>query len=179
MTETKKQKRSSSDYFILKIRTYADDRLLNKTKPGEPLPKQHYERAQSFNDFIWSFISYMTKNDKDYWYANYMFDARECALDYIEENFGIMMLRNYESATKWIIPKEMAETIDWIKLNIPDNLPHNVLKRVNLLMYSFQIDKDLKWRRAESLERTKNFMEKEGLVLENGVYIKKNVTNNP
>ena len=74
------------DYYIFKIKYFADKKILDEWhKNNGPTPKQHWQRAQDYNKFIWKFIKKVTGKPDTYWYKTYAFEARECAFEYVEE----------------------------------------------------------------------------------------------
>lgn len=139
------------DYFIIKIRCYADEKLLKKSRDeGGPLPKQHYERAEEFHNFIWKLIKKITKKGSDYWCVEYMMDGRMCALESIEESHGIIF-NDGEGWATFMIPKKHNYVISWIKENIL--LPHKIVLKTNVRFLGWT-KRDLKWRRKYAKEIT-------------------------
>lgn len=140
------------DFHILKIRSYADKSMMkfyhNENHPRyTEACKQHWERAQSYTKFKWLFINEVTqlKNDR-YWYEHYGFFADECALEYIQEKYGVIVERG-EGWVTYMIPKKKTELFEWCKENLPNN-PYKVMKRTLINYYNYR-NEDLTWKRKE------------------------------
>ena len=137
------------DYYIFKTRYYADEKLLDKWHNGGTQPQQHWDRAQNHNKFIWDLIKKVSGKDDKYWMMQYMSDSKECALDYIEENFDI----KYSDSEGWItifVPKSNEKIFKWCKINCKN--PWKVLKKTRLGAFSY--NRNLKWRREMSRDFT-------------------------
>jgi hypothetical protein len=125
------------DFFIIKVRTYADEKVLNKfhKTPGHeelPYPKQHYERAVDHNKFYWKFIEKVTGKGNVFWFREYMFGTKECVEDEIKESHGIIILDG-EGWCTYLIPIKHVELIEWFKTNV--FLPTKVLKKIRSMFY--------------------------------------------
>lgn len=134
------------DFYIIKIRYYADENLLKKCHSNEPLPTQHMDRAKTFTEFRWQFIEKMTGQNSQYWYTEYPFETIECAFEYIEEKFDIRIHKGEGWETFWI-PKTQPEIFEWIKENCKN--PYRELQKSNTSFWSFRSE-DKTWRRKMS-----------------------------
>lgn len=122
------------DYHIIKIRFYASKYLLDKfhkdkQNHSKPYPRQHRERAQQYNKFFWEFINYVTNTPTRDWYQEYGFMSRECALEELQEKFGILT-SDGGGERVFLIPKGREDIFEWIKENV--GLPYKV---VSVLRY--------------------------------------------
>lgn len=122
------------DFFIIKLRYYADEKVLNKfyKTPGhesQPLPKQHWERAQLYTKFYWDFIEKVTGKNQDFWFKQYMFNTKECVEDEIKGSHGII-IQDCEGWYKFFIPIKHTELIEWIQKNT--TIPTKIIKKTNM-----------------------------------------------
>jgi hypothetical protein len=139
------------DYFIIKIQYYADKRLLKKWHEGGVMPIQHWERAKEYVDFVWRFVEMATGEGTEYWHTKYMFDAKECAIEEVEEKYGIF----YSGGEGWatfMIPLRHTKMIKWMKSNI--QLPNKVVSRTNLVGYFSRLHRNCKRDMAHELKKT-------------------------
>lgn len=139
------------DYFILKIRYYADEKLLKKWRVTQgPLPLQHMERAQAYNEFQWKAVEFITGKKNQYFFFHYPLSTKDCALEELEDDFGIHICRN-EAHDHWLIPKSRPDILEWCVQNLPNN-PFKVLKKMKYIGHRF-IDKNfLTFRRRDSAD---------------------------
>lgn len=142
------------DYFIIKIRYYADDRLLKKHS-GEQLPKQHYDRAKLYVDCKIKFIEKVLKIEYKELVLKYFLYSFDCAFEQMEEEYGIIFLDGEGWAT-FMVPKKHIKIIKWLKNNIL--LPYKVISKTNISWLNIG-ERNLKWRRQMS----KEFMDKNPL----------------
>ena len=149
------------DYFIIKLRNYADASLLKKWEKERdvnefaPLPKQHYERARLHNEFFWKFIERITGKTDNEWFSKYMFEPSECAQEEVHETHDIMISKG-EGWITYLIPIKYPELIEWVKANV--NVPSKTLKKFNLGFWRYRnISKS---QREQSIAFTSNFKEK-------------------
>ena len=147
------------DYHIISIRVHASNYLLKKwNDTGGHLPRQHWERTELHNDFIWKFIEKVTGKDRGWWHKEYMMSSRECAFEYLYEKFDIFTMQ-HGGHEQFLIPKKgNKELFDWMKDNI--NNPHRVLKRVALGLYGIKDHMKSTWQRDMAKEFTKKWKEK-------------------
>lgn len=148
-----------SDYIIIKVRYYADNKLLNKhhklqkqQNKSLPLPEQHHQRSKLYNEFFWKFIEKLTNKNMKQWHNKYMLETRECLHDEIEENFGIITSKE-EGRDTFLIPKNNSEIINWFKENI--TIPYKEVRKINLGYIGFE--RNIKYRREDSIKYTKDF----------------------
>lgn len=140
-----------SDYLIVKLRYYADAKVLKKhyADPNHAdkwLPKQHHERAVAYHDFFFSFIEKITGKSKDYWYYQYMTDASACLREEIHETYGILT-SDTGGYYVWMIPKNRKDLFDWVVENT--TVPYKVMKKVHLGGW--------KWRGPEASTYSREF----------------------
>lgn len=138
------------DYFIIKIRYYANDRLLRKWHAGGEMPTQHWERAKEYIEFMWMLVEEVTGNDMKYWHEKYMFEAKECAMEEIEEEYSIF----YSGGEGWatlMVPLRQDRIIKWIKSNV--RLPYKVVSRTNLVGYFNRCDRNYKRDTAHDFKK--------------------------
>lgn len=147
--------KKSSDFFLILIRCYGDDKLYKKNETAYWI--QHRERAQLFNDFTWTLIELITGKLRDDWYKVFMTNAKDCVLDEIEETTEIHISRSYEGWCRFIIPKKYKFLFNWIQEN--NTLPIKNLKRLRLHHLDWPTDV-LKYNREDSLKYTKELKEK-------------------
>jgi len=140
----------SKDYYIIKIRYYANDSVLKRWDHKDVAPKQHIERANMFNDFIWKLAKKVSNKDSMWWHMTYLYDSQACLFEYLEEEFGILK-KDCEGDFKLFIPKSNEELFLWCKENIKN--PYKILTKSNMNFYR---NDDLKFHRNLSLEFTKN-----------------------
>lgn len=151
----------SKNYVIIKVRNYADEKLLKKhfQEPGnesKPLPKQHYYRAKEHFAFFHLLVEKVTGKNFKTWADEYLFDTHECLKDEIRENYGILIIDG-EGWVTYFLPKEKIELIGWFIVTV--KLPLKIVKKTR---YSFFINnwlynKDVKTNRIKSRELTKKF----------------------
>lgn len=145
------------DYFIFKLRYYADKKILDKWHTTfSHVPKQHMERARLSNDFFWNLIEKITGKNKNEWYSTYMFDTNDCALEAMEETHGIYRWLLTEGYYTYFVPKQHTEIIEWVKLNIKS--PYKILKRSSTGYVEF--NKNHYQFRHNSKKRTEIFKHK-------------------
>lgn len=117
----------NKDYCIFRIDYFADRRLLNRTwKKNNTLPKQHYERAEAFTKFIWSFIEELTGMNQEYWFKNFL-EPRICAYEKIREDHNIFMLED-NGKLYILIPNNQVNMIEKVR-NEKNILPKKELKK--------------------------------------------------
>jgi hypothetical protein len=138
------------DYFIIKIRYYADEKLLSKCRDNMPLPQEHHDRAKEWNEFFWKFVERVTKTTQKEWRHKYLFDTRECAIEEIFELHGIFLQDN-EGWENILVPISNTEIIEWIREN--NKLPFKVPQKINLGSYRYRGNIET-WQREHSLEMT-------------------------
>jgi hypothetical protein len=117
------------DYFIIKLRTYADAKLLQLYRGSGSLPAQHHDRAKAYNDFWWKFVEEVTKKDMKFWHREYFLDATDCVKDDLREKFGIL-INNGEGWTTLLIPKNMPNLMTWVESNT--QLPMKLVTKTNI-----------------------------------------------
>ena len=156
-----------SDYYIVKLRYYTDDRVLKNfyKTPGhesQPLPKQHWERAQLYTKLYWDFIEKVTGKEHYYWLKEYMFSTKECVEDEIKESHGIIIMGGEGWAT-FLIPIRYTDLFEWIKNNT--TVPIKIIKKTNMNwinIWGCQIHSEL---REEEKKHTIEYCKKNNLVL--------------
>lgn len=156
-----------SDYFIVKLRYYADESVLKafyKTPGHEslPLPKQHWERAQEYTKFYWKFIEKVTGKSSEFWYKQYMFNSRECVEDEINESHGIIV-QGGEGWSTFFIPIRYEDIFEWVKNNT--TVPIKIIKKTNMFFINYWGTKINKERRKEEREHTIEFCTKNNIEL--------------
>lgn len=142
-----------SDYFIFKLRYYADKRILDRFGPSHT---QHYERAKLSHEFLWALVEKVTNKKEEYWHQEYIFNSVECALEEIAETHGIHRWVFRDAYYTYFIPKEHIEIIEWIKLNIKS--PYKILKKSSSGYVAEA--KDLQYHRNASKIHTEEFKHK-------------------
>ena len=140
--EKYRRMRKCKDFVIFQVRYYADKNLLKKYRKSDQLPPQHHERAKLHVQFMWDFIDFVSKKENDYWYNEYGFDAKTCALEEIEDDHGIVV-EDHEGERLILVPVERQDVIGWLYKNI--NTPFKIRKKVSL--YSIKYGRNLKWNR--------------------------------
>ena len=155
------------DYFIVKLRYYADERVLKafyKTPGHEtlPLPKQHRERAQLYNNFYWDFVEKITGKNHKNWIKEYLFLTKECVEDEINESHGIMILSGEGWAT-FFIPKRYVDLFEWVKNNT--TVPIKIVKKTNMVYVNYWGCKLHPELRKEQREHTIEFCKKNNIEL--------------
>ena len=154
-----------TDYHIIKVRIYASKYLLAKhynddNNNNKPLPKQHWERAQQYTKFFWQFFTYVTGiNNKD-WYSKYMFDARECAFEELQDKYGILS-SDAEAERIFLIPKGKEDILEWVKNNV--ELPYKIVSKIPVPFKFYHDNFGLGNIRQEAEENTKKIKEKHGI----------------
>lgn len=138
------------DYFIIKVKCYADRRILDQFGLSHP---QHWERAQLSLDFFWALVEKVTGENQNYFFEKYMFNTMDCAKEEIQDTHNILQY-DIESHYLYFIPKEHKKIIDWIIENIKS--PHKILKKTHT---GYRIQ-DTDYRRKESLLQTEKFKDK-------------------
>ena len=136
-----------ADYYIVKIRYYADKHLLDKHhKNGGKgaYPAQHQERAEAYFDFFWEFFEKFTGHKKSKYYFDYMFETRVCAQEELFEKFGVYIPEG-EGSYKWFIPIEQTEMIQYVKDNCKN--PMKVLKITNMNYFKLNSMPSDYWRK--------------------------------
>lgn len=141
----------SKNYFKVKIRYYADKKLLDRSRGGN-LPAQHRERAALYNDFFWKFVEKVTGKTNLEFHDIYMFGATECAHEEMEQTHGIVIKLFEDGYYTYYIPNNHLEIIEWVKLNVKS--PYKVLKRAHTLSYH---SSTVNYHRSDSKERTERF----------------------
>lgn len=139
------------DYFIFKTRCHADKKLLDEWYNGGTQPQQQWDRAQNHVSFWWDFIQEVTGKKMEFWLDKYAIDSKECAMDFIEENFGIIYII-IEGTDRLFIPKSNKILFEWCKDNCKN--PWKVLQKTTLGVFNYP--RDLQWKRENSEEFTKN-----------------------
>lgn len=117
------------DYFIIKVRFYASRYYLKKFYNNESIGRQkHWEAAKNHTEFFWNFIEKVTGTLSDKYYEKYMFNAKECVIEELNETYGIIIVEG-EGYYKYFIPKNDSnlELVEWVKKNIKN--PYKVLKK--------------------------------------------------
>lgn len=150
-----------SDFFIIKLRNYADEKLMKKWSAdgGGVLPKQFYERNDLYNKFFYSLITHLTNETIEHWTRQYMFDLHTCLRDEIHESHDIL-IHCGEGWQTYFIPLEHTELIEWFKANI--NLPFKLLKKTNLGFWAWRGGVN-KTRREDCRERSIKFITENNL----------------
>lgn len=108
--------------------------------------------------FKWDMIEHITGFNQNDWYNIYMYDAIECAYEYIWESTDIIIV-NDEGRFYIYIPKEYQEYYEWILDNIPDSLKYNILKRSRIPWF-YEDKKNCKITRSRSIEMSKSFLKR-------------------
>lgn len=117
------------DYYIIKMRYYADKKLLDKYwEDNHTIPPQHYERCADYMDFRWLLVNEICGKDSMYWHTHYMIDSVECAKEYICEKYNIYF-KTDDGDEILFIPKSNEKIFEWVKDNIPSNIPNKILKK--------------------------------------------------
>ena len=151
-----------SDYFIVKLRYYADEKVLKKhyADPNHanlPLPKQHRDRARDYYAFFWVFVERVTGKSSKYWWYQFMTDASGCVRDEIQDRYGIL-ISDTEGWVVYMIPKKHKDLFDWVIQNA--TVPYKEMKKVNLGAWSWSGLEANTWRREDSKQHTKKMKEK-------------------
>jgi len=141
------------DYFIFKLRYYADRSVLDRFGPSHP---QHSERARLSSDFFWAFTEKVTGKKQDVWYAEYMFGTRECATEELAADFGIFIFLLSEGCYTYFIPLNHKEIINWIIPNI--HSPYKILKKTSVGFVN--TDKNQRWKRDRGKKFTDDWKQK-------------------
>ena len=154
---------TSKDYFIIRVRYYASEYLMKKQHEQGSHPKQQWERAEQINKLYWDFITFVTKKEHEWWLLEYPHWAKECAIEEMEDNFGIV-ISDREGNYVFLIPKRHTHIIDWFKTNIDKyKLPNKILTKLQGISFigSRHSYMDLKWHRNEAT-RIKNEKDENG-----------------
>lgn len=156
-----------SDYFIVKLRYYADEKVLKayyKTPGHEslPLPKQHWERAQQYTKLYWEFVEMVTGRNHESWFKEYLFMTKECVEDELKESFGIIIMGGEGWAT-FLIPTRHTDFFEWVKENT--TVPIKILKKTNMFYVNHWGTVINKERREAERKHTIEFCEKHKLAL--------------
>lgn len=106
----------SSDFNIYKIRYYADGINFKKNKPDVYDEKQHWERAQEYNKFLWQLIEKVTKKSMKKWTEEYFLSSRDCAIEELYDKYDVIIPEG-EIFSYWYIPKSMVDICEWIEGN--------------------------------------------------------------
>lgn len=118
---------TTSDYFVLRIRTMGDDReLKKKSNIDSYVSKQHWQRAQDFTDFQIKFFEKATGLDWDTWANEWVLSSFDKMKEYLEINFGICY-RCHWSFEYLYIPIKNEELFHWCLDNLKN--PVKVLKK--------------------------------------------------
>ncbi len=118
------------DYYIVKLRTYADESLLKKCRgDNDPLPAQHHQRAKQYVKFLWEFIEYLTGTPSSDFHLRYFMSSRDCALEQIAEDFGIIF-SDGEGWNTIFIPKTNDMAYNYVIDNC--GLPYKVVKKTSI-----------------------------------------------
>lgn len=121
------------DYHIIKIRHYADQKLLDKhhrEDPEGPYPRQHHERGRAYFAFQLALIEHVTGLDNLALFTLYQSHTMRAGMEDVEEKTGI----RYSVGEGWetyMIPKDKTDLIEWFHNNITAN-PFKVVKRTHL-----------------------------------------------
>lgn len=156
---------SAKNYHILKVRYYADKKLLDAWHDGAPVPRQHRQRAEFHWKFFWGLVEKVTAKKQDFWYDTYLFFTVECAEEELGEDYGIFCFNVSDGHKTYYIPKKYTEIIKWTNDNV--NLPFKILKRANI---SFHNLNDITHHfRNESIKINEEFKHK--------IFVKENTRN--
>src|SRR6056297_2472640 len=108
---------NSKDYFIISIRYYASDYYLKKWHNSGIQPKQHWERAKSFNDFTWKFIEKSSGKSMKWWYCKYISRGKDAAIEFLDFKKNIIIQKTHEKWCRFYIPKNNKKLINWTLKN--------------------------------------------------------------
>ena len=126
------------DYFIMKIRTYADKHVLDKWhKTNGPTPQQHRDRAMSIYNFTCALIEHVTHDPYDTFMLLSHLDSDECIRELLYEKSGVLV-RYGEAVRTYMIPNNQTELIDWFKAHAPQ--PNWIVKKTNVSFMSEPTD---------------------------------------
>lgn len=125
------------DYFIIKIRVYADEKILDEWHKGNTVgvPKQHTERSKAHSEFFWQLVEKVTNKERKYWFLEYGLDAREAMTEELADTYDIQILGR-ESERTFMIPKTSPEIFEWVKNNVTN--PSKVLKKTLLGFWAYK-----------------------------------------
>ena len=101
---------------------------------------------------FWAFVEEVTGHSHEWWLYKYCFETKECVVDHLYEDHGIVVSHRGEGHYYFWIPKTMQDKFDWI-LNNTTN-PIKILKRKSceyLTDYYFT-KSAMKSRRDRSIE---------------------------
>jgi len=141
------------NYNIIRVRYYASDYLLKKWHDGGQQPMQHWDRAKNINELFWNFVKLVTGKTHKYFLFKWMFETKDCVIDYLYENYDIIIDRG-EKYYYFILPKTMEKEFKWVQDN--SNAPYEIMKRKNLESYKrFFTPTQIKIRRDHSEKFTK------------------------
>jgi hypothetical protein len=154
---------NDAHYFILKVRYYADKKLLDKShKKGEMLPKQHHERARMWVDFQWKLIEHLTGKPFTWWIGYYPLNTSDCAWEEVNEKGCDGQNPMYFWNEGWkvlYIPKSQPELRDWIYENCSN--PIKEVKRYPLIMLRYSHKEEtFKWQREHAIVFKNSMLEK-------------------
>lgn len=118
---------TTSEYFVLSIRSIGDDRELKKMRNNDSYgSKQHWQRAVDFCDFQIKFFEKATGLDWETWLNEWVLDSFDKAREYMEVNFMIFY-RHHWNYNYLYIPRHNQELFQWCLDNLKN--PVKVLKR--------------------------------------------------
>lgn len=144
------------DYFIFKVQTYADKKVLDEwhLHKDAPMPKQHWERVKSHIEFFHSLVEKLTGKGMNHWALEFGMFRNECLRDELSEFHGIH-IHETEGTNIYMIPKDRTDLIQWFKDNLQN--PYKILKKVDIRFTDFIGKSD---RREHSREGNKEIREK-------------------
>jgi len=130
---------NSTDYNIIYIRYYASKYLLKKWEinSNQPLPNQHHERVRRYIEFFWEFFTHLTGIEGKEWRLKYSFEPKECAVEELQERFGILITHG-ENENAFLIPKGKEDIFEWIKDNV--KLPYRIVTKMKHIPFIFYRD---------------------------------------
>lgn len=146
---------NSSDYFHIKLRSYASPYMLNKFHKGDlNANKAQMDAARKIVDFFWKLVEEVTGHDSSYYYLTYKGFGKEYAVADLYHKSGICIAGG-EGWYYYIIPKQDKKLIKWF-LDNSSHIKQVVLKRNRYTMYfehyeSYLPVKPLKVQRKEKL----------------------------
>jgi len=148
------------DWLIVRIRTYADDKVLKKHKRQNDdgsLPRQHHDRAKSYAAFMYEFYEYVTGKSHREWMKTYFISTMECLSEHIKEHHNIHQSHG-EAYETFLLPLTEQKTVDWIVSTCDKlDLPCRIMKKA----HTFYADnyKVSTIFRDSSIESTKELFE--------------------
>ncbi len=142
------------DYFIIRLRYYADKHILDKwhSTDGAPTPKQHWNRAQEINRFFRAFFEQATNTTYTSFISEYMISTRECMIEELSTKYNIV-ISDGEVWKTWFIPKENTELIQWVLDNV--TLPYTTPSKTGT--HKLEYRENSSYWRDESREETIKF----------------------